>query len=70
MSYSTYKVIEVLEGGCSTLLFGGAKLPLEKIENTLNKHAAEGWNVVFQVVEQKRFLLFWKRESMVITFGK
>ena len=70
MSYSQYKVIEVSEGGCSTLIFGGAKLPLGKIEDKLNQHASEGWNIVFQVVEQKRFLLIWKRESMVITFGK
>ena len=70
MSYSQYKVIEVSEGGCSTLVFGGAKLPLDKIEDTLNQHASEGWNVVFQVVEQKRFLLLWTRESIIITFGK
>tara|TARA_Y100000031_G_C8073107_1_gene316022 strand:+ start:199 stop:411 length:213 start_codon:yes stop_codon:yes gene_type:complete len=70
MSYSQYKVIEVSEGGCSTLLFGYARLPLGKIEDKLNQHASEGWNIVFQVVEQKRFLLIWKRESMVITFGK
>ena len=70
MSYSQYKVIEVSEGGCSTLIFGGAKLPLDKIEDTLNQHASEGWNVVFQVVEQKRFLLLWTRESIIITFGK
>ena len=70
MSYSQYKVIEVSEGGCSTLLFGNARLPLGKIEDKLNQHASEGWNVVFQVVEQKRLLLFWKRESLVITFGK
>ena len=70
MSYSQYKVIEVSEGGCSTLIFGGAKLPLNKIEDKLNQHASEGWNVVFQVVEQKRFLLLLTRESIVITFGK
>ena len=70
MSYSQYKVIEVSEGGCSTLIFGGAKLPLGKIEDTLNQLASEGWNVVFQVVEQKRFLLLWTRESIIITFGK
>ena len=70
MSYSQYKVIEVSEGGCSTLIFGGAKLPLGKIEDTLNQHASEGSNVVFQVVEQKRFLLLWTRESIIITFGK
>ena len=70
MTYKKYKVIQVSEGAISTLLFGGAKLPLEKIEQTLNDYGSQGWSVVFQVVEQKRFLLFWKRESMIITFGQ
>ena len=35
MSYKEYKVIQVSEGAISTLLFGGAKLPIEKIEKTL-----------------------------------
>ena len=70
MKYTEYKVIEISEGGCSTLLFGGAKLPLEKIEKQLNYHSKDGWDVVFQVVEQKRFLLLWTRESMIITLGK
>jgi len=70
MSYSQYEVIEVSESGFSTLLFGGARLPLAKIEGALNNYASEGWSVVFQVIEQKRFLLFWTRESLVITFGK
>ncbi|MEA5286056.1 DUF4177 domain-containing protein, partial [Vibrio parahaemolyticus] len=26
--------------------------------------------VVFQVVEQKRFMLFWKREAVIITLGR
>ncbi|MDZ7748109.1 MAG: hypothetical protein U5K43_04040 [Halofilum sp. (in: g-proteobacteria)] len=33
----------------------------QKIETQLNALAAEGWQVVFQVLEQKRFWLFWKR---------
>ena len=61
MSYKEYKVIQVSEGAISTLLFGGTKLPIEKIEKTLNDYGSRGWSVVFQVVEQKRFLLFWKR---------
>ena len=70
MSYKEYKVIQVSEGAISTLLFGGAKLPIGKIEKTLNDYGSRGWSVVFQVVEQKRFLFFWKRESMIITFGQ
>ena len=39
-------------------------------EETLNKEAADGWQVVFMVVEQKRFLLFWTREAVIITLGR
>jgi hypothetical protein len=40
------------------------------MEAVLNEHAAEGWNVVFQLVEQKRFLLFWTREAVILTLGR
>ena len=36
----------------------------------LNALAAEGWQVVFQVLEQKRFWLFWKREALIVTLGR
>jgi hypothetical protein len=45
-------------------------MPLKKIEATLNEEAAKGWQVVFQVLENKRFLLFWTREAMIVTFGR
>jgi hypothetical protein len=30
----------------------------------------DGWQVVFQVVEARRFLLLWRREAVIITLGK
>ena len=69
MQYSRYKVVVIEEGGLSTLLVGSAKLPLGKIEQTFNQYARQGWQVVFQVVEKRRFLLFWSREAMIVTFG-
>jgi hypothetical protein len=68
--YSEYKVISVVEGGCGTLLLGASGLPQQKLAAALNVEVADGWQVVFQVVEQKRFLLFWKREALIITLGK
>jgi predicted Zn finger-like uncharacterized protein len=68
--YKEYKVITVEEGGCGTLLLGSSKIPQIKLENILNQYAAEGWQVVFQVVEQRRFLLFWTRESVILTLGR
>ncbi len=69
MSYSKYKVMVIEESGLSTLLVGSAKLPIEKIERTLNQQARQGWQVVFQVIEKRRFLLFWSREAMIVTLG-
>ncbi len=70
MAYSEYKIIEVMEGGLGTLFLGSSKVPVKKLEVTLNQEAKEGWQVVFQIIEQKRLLLFWKRESMIITLGR
>ena len=70
MAYSEYKVISVSEGALGTLFLGASGLPLKKMEIELNKQAAEGWQVVFQVIEAKRFWLFWTRETVVMTFGR
>lgn len=70
MTYSQYKVISIEEGGLSTLFLGSAKLPLRKIERILNQEAKQGWQVAFQIVESRRFLLFWTRESMIVTLGR
>ena len=69
-NYKEYKVVHVAEGGCGTILLGASGLPLKKIETTLNEHAAEGWQLVFQVIENKRFWLFWTREAAILTLGR
>jgi len=70
MTWKEYKVIHILEGGLGTIFLGASGIPIAKMEATLNKECADGWQVVFQVVEQKRLLLFWKREAVVITLGR
>jgi hypothetical protein len=65
-----YKIEVVTEGGCGTVLLGSAALPTDKIEQALNKNAAEGWNMDFMVVEKRRMFLFWTREAVIITFSK
>ncbi len=70
MSYKEFKVIHVTEGGLGTIFLGASGVPIKKMETQLNIHASEGWSLVFQIVEQKRFLLFWKRESVIITLGR
>lgn len=70
MAYSEYKIEYIVEGGCGTILLGSSGLPLKKMEASLNKAAADGWEVVFQVIESKRFWLFWTREAVIVTYGR
>ncbi|WDE12180.1 DUF4177 domain-containing protein [Thalassomonas haliotis] len=69
-NYDEFKVLHIVEGGCGTLLLGASGLPIKKIESTLNEEAANGWQVVFQVIEKKRFMLFWTREALLVTLGR
>lgn len=68
--YSEYKVITVEEGGCGTILAGSSMIPEKKMELKLNNMVSEGWQVVFQIVEKRRFFIFWTRESVIITLGR
>lgn len=68
--YREYKVISVVEGGLGTIFLGASGIPVQKMEATLNRHAQEGWQVVFQVIERKRFMLFWSREAVIMTLGR
>jgi hypothetical protein len=70
MAYKEYKVLHVVEGGIGTIFLGASGIPIKKMETALNKEAASGWQLVFQFVEQKRFLLFWTREAVIITLGR
>ncbi|KMV30989.1 DUF4177 domain-containing protein [Photobacterium swingsii] len=69
-AFKEYKVVHIVEGGCGTLLLGSSGLPLKKLEATLNEEAADGWQLVFQVIERKRFWLFWSREAVIVTLGR
>jgi len=68
--FSEYKIVHITEGGCGTIFLGASGLPLKKVEAELNQLAAEGWQVVFQLIENKRFWLFWSREAMIVTLGR
>ena len=70
MSKKEYKLEVVTESALSTFFLGSAKMPIKKIEEVMNRPGLQGWDVVFQVIEKRRFLLFWNREAMVITFSR
>ena len=67
--YKEYRVAYVAEKGLGSL-FGSGGVPVQKMEAALNEAVAEGWQVVFQLVERRRFLLFWRRQAVLITFGR
>ena len=65
-----FRVEVITEGALGTLFLGASKLPVQRMESVMNKYGAEGWDVSFMLVEQKRFLLFWQREAAIITFSR
>ena len=68
--FKEYKVIRISENGCATILLGASILPTDLIEKRLNHEVAKGWQVVYEVIEQERLLLFWTRESLIVTLGR
>ena len=68
--YTQYKVIHIVEGACGTIFLGSSGLPIKRMTAMLNEEAAQGWEVVFQVIESKRMWLFWTREAVVVTLGR
>ena len=52
------------------IFLGASSIPIKKMETMLNKEAAQGWQVVFQLVERKRLMLFWTREAVIVTLGR
>ncbi|MCA2018181.1 DUF4177 domain-containing protein [Vibrio tritonius] len=69
-TFKEYKVVTIVEGGCGTILLGASGLPVQRLEAELNRYAQDGWEVVFQVIEKKRFMLFWQREAIILTLGR
>lgn len=65
-----FKVEVIKEGALGTIFLGSSNLPIKKMEGVMNKYGEEGWDVSFQVIEKTRLLLFWSRESVVMTFSR
>tara|TARA_Y100000389_G_scaffold154546_1_gene155076 strand:+ start:818 stop:1033 length:216 start_codon:yes stop_codon:yes gene_type:complete len=63
-----FKIEIIKEGALGTIFLGASSLPIKKMETVLNKYGQNGWDVSFQLIEQRRLFLFWQRESAIITF--
>ena len=65
-----FKIEVIKEGALGTILLGASSLPIKKMETVLNQYGQNGWDVSFQLIEQRRLFLFWQRESAIITFSR
>lgn len=70
VAYKEYKVVRVSQTGIGILILGASAMPINKVETLLNQEALNGWSMVFQVVEVSRYMLFWKRQSVIVTLGR
>ena len=60
-----YKVAIYREPLLGSIFLGGSRVDPERYSQFLNKNAAEGWKVVTMEREQRRELLFFKREAFL-----
>ena len=58
-----YKVVIYQENQLSSLVFGAAKVNPVKFSAFLNSQTPEGWRVVTMEKDQRRMLLFFRREA-------
>ncbi len=61
-----YKAVVYQEGMISSIIFGSAKADPENLSRFLNDNARDGWRVITMEKDERRTLLFWKREAYVI----
>lgn len=60
-----YKVVVWAESMFSKLFFGEGKVDERSVEHMLNNYAQDGWEVKTLSRENRRTLLFSKREALV-----
>lgn len=65
-----YKVIDVADGGVSTVLLGDGRIETAVLQAYLNAMAAEGWRMVFMEKVLQRYMLTSERETLMVTFER
>ena len=60
-----YKVVIYREPLLGSIFLGGSRVNPERYTEFLNKNAAAGWRVITMEREQRRELLFFKREAFL-----
>ena len=65
-----YKVIDVADGGVSTVLVGDGRIETAVLQAYLNAMAADGWRMVFMEEVLQRYMLTSDRETLMVTFER
>ena len=65
-----YQIDRISEGTFATILLGSSTINTNKMQDAINRRAAQGYRLVFQVIEKKRTLIFWKRESLILSYER
>ena len=63
-------VINYNESALSTLFLGSAKVNTERLTKFLNTYLKQGFSIKAVQREQRRMLLFFKREAFIIFLEK
>jgi hypothetical protein len=61
-----YKVVVYQEGMLGSLFLGQSKVNPVKFSEFLNSNASQGWEVVTMEKDNRRMLLFFKREGYIV----
>jgi len=61
-----YKAIVYQEGMLGSLFLGQSKVNPLKFSEFLNTNARQGWEVVTMEKDNRRMLLFFKREAYIV----
>lgn len=65
-----YRTAVIAESGLMNIIFGESKLPVEKMQALMNHYGSHGWRLAFQLVEERRYLVLFKKEVVVLTFER
>lgn len=61
-----YRVVVYREGFLGSVIFGASKVDPEKFTAFLNRHGAQGWEVITMERDIRRQFLFFKVDSYAV----
>lgn len=65
-----YHVEVVMEGALGAFFLGESKVKPSTLIKVMNRCGADGWELKTMVVEQRRMLLLWNRDAVIMSFAR